>query len=187
MPNTVHALSYTHRGTWDKETESCARKDLQFKETKHSISSTEGWKLVFFLKQIKWKYYSTFKKFTEGQTPTLCFYTRSAFCKHLEAYLKNHPSTHIHLPLHLCASPLQHILWFLASLGLNAALDCHALTAYKKWPLHSAFVCVYVCVCVSIGHFDSFSQIKKLKTNEEQPSNLSLSVSAGWDLIRFLQ
>lgn len=33
---------------------------------------------------------------------------------------------------------------------------------------------MFVCVraCLNIGHFSSFSQIKRLKTNEERPSNL---------------
>lgn len=122
----------------------------QFRETKHSISSTEGWKPIFPLKKIKWKYYSTLQKSTVGQTPTFCFYISSAFCKHLEAFLKNHPSTHIHLPLHLSAFPLQQILWCLSSLGLHAAPDCYApgLTAHQKWPPHRACVCLCVCVYV---------------------------------------
>lgn len=107
---------YTHtHGAWENRKCTKNLQKIQIKGTKHSISSTEGWKLVFPLKQIKWKYYSTFQKCTEGQTPTLCFYIRSAFCKLLEAFLKNHPSTHIHLLPHRSAFPLQRISWCFAS------------------------------------------------------------------------
>lgn len=117
-----------------------------------------------------------FQKSTEGQTPTLCFYIRSVFCKHLEAFLKNHPSTHIHLLLQLSVSTPQRILWCLASLGLHAAPDCYApgLTAHQKWPPHRACVRLCTCVCLTQVILALFSQIKMLKTNDEQPNNISL-------------
>lgn len=129
-----------------------------------------------------------FQKSTEGQTPTLCFYIRSVFCKHLEAFLKNHPSTHIHLLLQLSVSTPQRILWCLASLGLHAAPDCYApgLTAHQKWPPHRACVCLCTCVCLTQVILALFSQIKMLKTNDEQPNNISLARSAGCDLIRLI-
>lgn len=120
-----------------------------FSETKCSISSSRGLKALPSSEADKMK---IFQKSTEGQTPTLCFYILSGFCKHLEAFLKNHPSTHIHLLLHLCSrSAVNPVASCLASGYMLLLIAPYPDVRHIKTGPYIKFVCLFGFM-QNIGH-----------------------------------